>query len=167
MAEGAWPLAGILFVALPAILLALAGCTSPYAGVNDTSSIHSFDQCAAAGYPVMESYPARCRTPDGRIFISQMDAFDAYLDTGCTSDSGCTLADSGRGFSCCWIGQCEALDYSLGRWIAVNKTWFDEGRASYCPSAQDCGPAPGCLPKPINGNFTAGCVSGKCVKKPL
>lgn len=30
--------------------------------------IASFEECAAAGYPVMESYPEQCRTPDGRTF---------------------------------------------------------------------------------------------------
>ncbi len=32
------------------------------------SSIETFEECAAAGYPVLKSYPAQCRTPDGRIF---------------------------------------------------------------------------------------------------
>lgn len=30
--------------------------------------INSFEQCSKAGYSVMESYPARCNTPDGRSF---------------------------------------------------------------------------------------------------
>jgi hypothetical protein len=33
------------------------------------SGIRTFEQCAAAGYPVMESYPEQCRTPDGRLFV--------------------------------------------------------------------------------------------------
>lgn len=31
--------------------------------------INSFDGCASAGYPIMESYPRQCRTPDGRGFV--------------------------------------------------------------------------------------------------
>jgi hypothetical protein len=31
--------------------------------------IDSFEDCAAAGYPIMESYPEQCRTPDGRTFV--------------------------------------------------------------------------------------------------
>jgi len=31
--------------------------------------VSSFEDCAAAGYPVMESYPRQCRTPDGRLFV--------------------------------------------------------------------------------------------------
>lgn len=30
--------------------------------------ITSFDECVAAGFPVRESYPAQCSTPDGRLF---------------------------------------------------------------------------------------------------
>jgi hypothetical protein len=30
--------------------------------------IDSFDECAAAGYPIAESYPEQCFTPDGRSF---------------------------------------------------------------------------------------------------
>ena len=31
--------------------------------------VNSFDECSAAGYPIMESHPERCRTPDGRTFV--------------------------------------------------------------------------------------------------
>jgi putative hemolysin len=34
--------------------------------------INSFDECAAQGYPVMESYPRKCRTPEGRTFIEDI-----------------------------------------------------------------------------------------------
>ena len=33
------------------------------------NSINSFDDCVAAGNPVMESYPKQCRTPDGITYI--------------------------------------------------------------------------------------------------
>src|SRR3989344_5333702 len=32
----------------------------------------SFEECAAAGYPVMESYPRQCRTPDGRVLVETL-----------------------------------------------------------------------------------------------
>lgn len=35
--------------------------------------IRNFEDCAAAGYPVMESYPEQCRTPDGRLFVRVID----------------------------------------------------------------------------------------------
>ena len=34
--------------------------------------INSFEECAAAGYPIMESYPERCAMPDGRTFVRQI-----------------------------------------------------------------------------------------------
>lgn len=37
------------------------------------SQINSFDECAKAGYPIMESYPARCATPDGRTFTQEIN----------------------------------------------------------------------------------------------
>ncbi|MBY0110704.1 hypothetical protein K2Y00_01730 [Patescibacteria group bacterium] len=43
-------------------------------GVQTTTQemIDSFEECAAAGYPVMESYPEQCRTPDGQLFIREI-----------------------------------------------------------------------------------------------
>lgn len=38
--------------------------------VTRVGGINNFSDCAAK-YPVMESYPEKCRTPDGRIFTKQ------------------------------------------------------------------------------------------------
>jgi hypothetical protein len=32
------------------------------------ADIETFEECAEAGYPIMEIYPEQCRTPDGRLF---------------------------------------------------------------------------------------------------
>ena len=37
---------------------------------NQTTSINSYQDCVAAGYPIMESYPEQCATPDGRTFTN-------------------------------------------------------------------------------------------------
>lgn len=34
--------------------------------------ITNFEQCAAAGYPVMQSYPRQCTLPSGKFFVEQM-----------------------------------------------------------------------------------------------
>lgn len=34
--------------------------------------ITSFDECAAAGYPILESYPERCITPQGQNFVQDI-----------------------------------------------------------------------------------------------
>lgn len=41
---------------------------SKYRGV---SAVTSYEECRAAGYQVMESYPEQCRTPDGRVFVNE------------------------------------------------------------------------------------------------
>src|SRR5688572_17846269 len=53
-------LAGIL------IALVINRNTSPVRQIN------SYEECAAAGYPIMESYPERCITPDGRSFTREL-----------------------------------------------------------------------------------------------
>lgn len=30
--------------------------------------VETFEECEAAGYPIMDSYPQQCQTPDGRTF---------------------------------------------------------------------------------------------------
>lgn len=35
------------------------------------SSIKTFEDCAEAGNPILESYPERCVTPDGATFTKQ------------------------------------------------------------------------------------------------
>ncbi len=37
---------------------------------NESSDINSFEQCAAAGNPIQESYPERCVTKDGKSFTN-------------------------------------------------------------------------------------------------
>ena len=36
------------------------------------SEINDFTACVNAGYPVMESYPRQCKTPDGRNFVEEI-----------------------------------------------------------------------------------------------
>jgi len=43
--------------------------------------INSFEECAAAGYPIMESYPEQCRTPDGQSFTKGITMREGKFDT--------------------------------------------------------------------------------------
>jgi len=60
------------------LTLVLSSCTTPPVSPDSPtpmpsgSLINSFDSCVAAGYPVMESYPARCSTPDGQSFSEEI-----------------------------------------------------------------------------------------------
>ncbi len=35
--------------------------------------VFNFKECAALGYPVMESYPRQCRTPEGKTFVEDVE----------------------------------------------------------------------------------------------
>ena len=39
---------------------------------KNTAFIDSFDSCVKAGNPILETYPAQCKTPDGKNFIEEI-----------------------------------------------------------------------------------------------
>lgn len=49
--------------------------------------INSFEECAVAGYPIMESYPRQCRAPGGRGFVETIS--DIPPSNG--SEVACTM----------------------------------------------------------------------------
>ena len=60
-------------------LVAIIGFSvSAFAGYNigydhgTKKNINTFEECAAAGYPVQESYPERCSLPGGRSFTKDI-----------------------------------------------------------------------------------------------
>lgn len=56
--------------------------------------VANFEECAAAGNPVMESYPRQCRTEDGRIFVEEISdvfPFSTTTDFGMVAE-GCAVA---------------------------------------------------------------------------
>jgi hypothetical protein len=58
-----------------AIILIAAGLIYYFAlwqGKTPTTEVSNFEECVAAGYPVMESYPRQCRTPDGQNFVEDI-----------------------------------------------------------------------------------------------
>lgn len=36
------------------------------------AAVNNFEECVSAGYPVLESYPRQCKTPDGRTFAEDI-----------------------------------------------------------------------------------------------
>lgn len=129
------------------------------------SAITSFEECATAGYPIQESYPRQCRTPEGKTFVSLTDVFDSTIDVSCRQDSDCVLANKEQGFGCCYVGACESVDYSQEQWVAVNQSWFSENQDRYCPAKkEECGPAPGCATRIVNDDFEVKCLTNICQK---
>jgi len=58
----------IVIVSIVAILILIAVVLIFDVGRRSTPTIASFVECQNAGYPIMESYPRQCRTPQGQTF---------------------------------------------------------------------------------------------------
>jgi hypothetical protein len=54
------------------VLAAIAVIILMHANAPVPPKITNFQQCAAAGYPVMQSYPPECTLPNGRFFVQQV-----------------------------------------------------------------------------------------------
>lgn len=58
-------------IAIIILLAALAGAVIFYKTRISKPAITNFEECAAAGNPIMESYPRQCRA-DGQTFVEQI-----------------------------------------------------------------------------------------------
>jgi eight-cysteine-cluster-containing protein len=67
-----------LLIALVVFVVIAAGLFSIMPRERSVN-VTSFEECAAAGYPIMESYPEQCRTPDGRNFVRVIPPADDRL----------------------------------------------------------------------------------------
>ncbi|MBA7621029.1 hypothetical protein ES703_28386 [subsurface metagenome] len=59
------------------LIVVILGGTAVYftvfkSGETPTPDINSFEECVSAGYPVLESYPRQCKTPDGKTFTEDI-----------------------------------------------------------------------------------------------
>ena len=72
----------VILAALAAIVLLKAKNPPPPKIIN-------FEQCTAAGYPVMQSYPPQCTLPNGQIFIQQTAARECVADDQCPAGQTC------------------------------------------------------------------------------
>ena len=63
----------LIFITILTLVLVGAFFWWSYKGTEEpVPTVTNFEECAALGYPIMESYPRQCRTPDGRIFIEDI-----------------------------------------------------------------------------------------------
>ncbi|MBS3104091.1 hypothetical protein J4222_03945 [Candidatus Woesearchaeota archaeon] len=98
-----------IFLLFIGTLFLIAACTK-------TQNITSFEECAAAGYPVMESYPRQCRA-NGELFVEEMVelAWTGFIQCPdekpevCTADYRpvCALKDNGLR---CIKAPCQSFD---------------------------------------------------------
>jgi eight-cysteine-cluster-containing protein len=81
----------IVLAIIAGVLMKISSVAGQYRG----SSITSYEECVAAGNPVMESYPTQCRTPDGRTFVNPAQVepppqqSQQYVQNGCAI-GGCS-----------------------------------------------------------------------------
>lgn len=68
------PLIILLLILVGGIGVAAYAFTRPPSPAAIEPTVLSFLDCEAAGYPVMESYPRQCRTPDGRLYAEELPA---------------------------------------------------------------------------------------------
>jgi hypothetical protein len=50
-------------------------------GKKPVPVVTSFETCASAGYPVMESFPRQCKTPDGRTYAEEIKVNPIYTNS--------------------------------------------------------------------------------------
>lgn len=66
-------LLGLLILTILLILGIIAYVIIDNNGKVKDSKISTFDECVAAGFPVMESYPRQCRASSGEVFVEEVD----------------------------------------------------------------------------------------------
>lgn len=77
----------ILAIAALFWLITTGGLLSSFTNVGNepqqpnTANILSFEDCVAAGYPVMESHPRRCAVPDGRVYAEEITVQPTYVNS--------------------------------------------------------------------------------------
>ena len=65
----------IIWITTIIIILIITGVYSVLNQQKSSSlqTIINFEECVRAGYPIAESYPAQCFTPDGRGFVEEIE----------------------------------------------------------------------------------------------
>jgi len=98
--------------------------------------ITNFEECAQAGYPVGESHPRQCWTPDGRHFVEEIEKIEYY---GFSTYGSCQVNND------CLVSGCN-------REICQSKT--EESLVSICILPDK--------PTPPQLNYECQCVVQRC-----
>ncbi|RJR13663.1 hypothetical protein C4585_01675 [Candidatus Parcubacteria bacterium] len=89
-----------------AVLLIATGILFTFNSIQTTDTtvvtVTSFEECVAAGNPVMESYPRQCRSADGQLFVEEVPPQ--------TSDDGFGLQANGCAVAGCSGTLCVSAD---------------------------------------------------------
>jgi hypothetical protein len=80
------------FVIVLALVAGLLLSLSNIAKQQRMYAIQSFEECRDAGYPIMESYPEQCATPDGRTFANEIQSGTPAPGTPYLTSNGCAVS---------------------------------------------------------------------------
>lgn len=90
----------------------------------ETNNINSFEECAEAGYPIMESYPERCVTPNGLSFTRIIKDDEGNIKKEIEIASSCEEQGG------IWLEEFFECEY-------INEIWCQENNGNFfeCESA--------------------------------
>lgn len=98
---------------------------------NEPLFVTNFEECEAAGYPVMESNPRQCRTPDGTLYVEEGDQGPVVLDgcyvggcsqTVCSDEPGAVSTCEYRPeYACYNTATCERQDDGKCGWTETDE----------------------------------------------
>lgn len=94
--------------------------------------VKTYEDCVASGYPVMESLPPKCSTPDGKVFTGPGSVVVAETQA-CKADDDCLLVNTNTQKICATVDS----DQNLPEWEAVVKS-----NAKYTDNPSSCSDIP-------------------------
>ena len=86
------------------------------------------------------------------------------FNRSCSLDTDCILVDTTLADICCGGDNCEPLDFSQDKWVAVNASGYAKQKDSVCTVRGVCAPGKECFPKPINDAYHVQCSNNSCLK---
>ncbi len=91
----------VTLVGIVVVLALIAGLLLSLSNIAKTQRMYliaTFAECKDAGYPIMESYPEQCSTPDGRTFVNEVQG---GIETGMPAPGTPYLSSNGCAVSGC------------------------------------------------------------------
>lgn len=154
-------LALLLFISSIFLLLAFR----LYSNRLVAETVDQPEEVAAANNDQPKSLTCQQDSDCGQGFFCREGECSEYLyDLSCNDSSDCQLVNVDHGYSCCWQGACQPKNFIDQSWIAVNTTSYQASRQEFCPTKEDCGPAPSCPESADTSGVTAECQESLCVK---
>ncbi|MBS3080894.1 hypothetical protein J4221_05460 [Candidatus Pacearchaeota archaeon] len=131
---------------------------------NNFSKINDFESCVKSGYPIMESYPRQCKTPDGKTFVEEIKIDDQNKSLNkiyiSRNPEQCKVIKF-----LCEQGRMPFFDDSgCGCELSINQTTNKTLKENYCPPESRKGDVCIELYQPVCGWFDPEKI--QCIKYP-